>query len=170
MNRTPEQTARLTRCADWLAAGAPEVQLSEKRNLSGFFFMAWVQRPDTDNRGVCGTTGCIAGALVQFEHPEAEIADAYNPGMTIDGNFLSNDSVGDYAKRLTGLTDQEAELLFTPFDMDRFDFHDWGYDLPDDYDGGMYPLGWTADLPPEKIALVLYHFIETDVIDWELAR
>tara|TARA_R110002072_G_scaffold63430_2_gene157824 strand:+ start:961 stop:1473 length:513 start_codon:yes stop_codon:yes gene_type:complete len=170
MNRTPEQIAHLRTTADWLAEGAPHVQLSEDHVLAGFDFSAWIKSaPNT-----CGTTGCIAGAIVQFAYPEV------TPGKKVSIFALKMDlpeiegvskddelRIPEHAAYLTGLSEDEMALLFYPFSLAYYDDG-----MPAEYADSEdhYPLGWTHALPPKAIAKVLYHFIETGKIDWEIAR
>lgn len=115
---------------NWLAAGAPH---DEDHNLAGFDYLNWIEETK------CGTIACIAGAAVQFNDPLYYL------------RYLYEDSIGKKAQELLGLTEEQATLLFYPFDK---------------YDD----LEFTQHLPPQKIAKVLQHFIDTNEIDWEMVK
>lgn len=168
MTRTPEQRARLQTVIEWLAAGGPHTPINEHHNLTGFEFGTWA------SRNSCGTTGCIAGALIQFEYASLGIHQKNPDGHTIfqldDDRQLNTRGLffGNEAAQLAGLSLIESELLFTPFDMENEDLPSHLQDESLHY--GDRTLDWTRDLAPEQIAVVLQHFQDTDDIDWELAR
>jgi hypothetical protein len=152
MTRTQEQKDLLQKVIDWLKVGALEAQLNENTTLVGFNFTSWVTISSRNsNTGWCGTTGCIAGAAVQFATPDVtvdSIGDLSSEGMQL--YHLNGSGVKRYATELLGLADKESDILFLPFEKPS--------------------LGWTAHLMPEEVAITLQHFQDTNEIDWELAR
>tara|TARA_R110002020_G_scaffold176317_1_gene368518 strand:- start:1467 stop:1940 length:474 start_codon:yes stop_codon:yes gene_type:complete len=155
----------MDRVIAWLAAGAQHHTFANGTDLTGFHFENWLGHPE-DN--TCGTTGCIAGAAVQFATEGAhsiKVGTSYNI-VTAEQEF---DNFGQYAADHLGLTDDEKKLLFYPFDLEDFQLADMGYP----YFKALRPpacgqLEWTRDLNPEQIATVLQHFNTTGEIVWEL--
>jgi hypothetical protein len=153
MARTQEQKDLLQKVIDWLKAGAPETKLNENTTLKGFDFGQWTTTPyedDNNNPGWCGSTGCIAGAAVQFAAPDIVITHDGIQSKTQGFYDLMGPEIGTIAEQLLDLTPEDAFLLFSPFDD--------------------YRLDWIRHLKPEKIAITLQHFQDTNEIDWELAR
>lgn len=162
-----DQKARLQRVTDWLAAGAPHVQLNENLSLDGFSYGEWVKEIPNDSNA-CGTLACIAGALVEFEYA-GDMTVIYRK-VFIKGELSG--SISDLAGELTGLTYDQRGMLFFPFDLhledlcEGNDFNEDDFEKADFSDGGDPPLDWVRDLPPQQIATVLQHFIDTGKIEW----
>ena len=171
MNRTLKQIEAMERVAAWLADGAPHVELKNGSILEGFDFEAWVRETvDDGNTGACGTVACIAGAAVQFENPLSRVGDALGP-LGREGAVVC---VEKEAREILGLSEEEAEYLFYPFDMSVYELEAMGADVPQlgdvadaDYDG---PLESLRHAKPQQVARVLRHFNETGQIDWELGK
>ena len=172
--RTTAQIALLQSVIDWLAKGAPHVQLVNGDVLKGFDYSQWIgadaKRDDTT--GACGTTGCIAGATIQFVNP----VDVYH--NAIEGTQLRRNGETymtiDYAEEardLLGLTNYEMRMLFYPFDLDwdtvaaYYGYDDVELTYNGDY-GEDEPLTMLRHATPEHIAAVLQRFQDTGDIDW----
>lgn len=157
----PIQKARFQKVADWLLAGAPHVQLNDKVSLTEFDYHSWVKVND------CGTTACIAGAVVEFEYADRIKLERDGYGWTTNLSSLLPHPIEDEAQELLGLSGEQTQLLFYPFDLDPAD-----PELPEEYRdcGKDFPLDWTLELPPETVGRVVQHFIDTGEIDWELAQ
>lgn len=150
---------------EWLEAGAPHTEISPTNILEGFDFAAWISdTPGSD----CGTTACIAGAAVQFATKDFEY-DPEEREYRRNGQMVSAYDTGDEAQALLGLTDEQKDLLFYPFELDNEDLkgtHHHDPAMSDDHN----PLDWTRCLEPKQVAVVLKHFANTGEIDWRLAR
>jgi len=97
---TIEGRNHLEGVAQWLEAGAPHV---EDKFVDGFNMSTGIE-----NDG-CGTTCCIAGAVVQFHRPTN--LDNYE--------FANWPSVEQEAIKLLGISDEVAEELFnSPYDSE----------------------------------------------------
>lgn len=175
MKRTQKQIDAMERVAAWLADGAPHVELKNGSVLEGFEYQSWVRDVAEDNNtGACGTVACIAGAAVQFENPLIRVRQGDNPwtDMGRDGKVVP---VEKEARELLGLTEDEAEYLFYPFDLSGYDIEAMVGDVPmlddaDDDDDWDTPLANLRHAKPEQIARVLRHFNETGTINWELVN
>lgn len=173
---------------EWLEKGAPHVTRGDV-NLMGFEYTSWLGAPfiteaaqtrvDPDNgpllvreevtTGHCGSTGCIAGALLQWHDPKTFLD-------TTAHSQVSN-IVPVRAQDLLGLTDREAALLFWPFDLDGYALELLGHSkerisLPDVEveweETAQHPLYALKFATPQQVARVLRHWVDTGIIDWHI--
>ena len=173
---------------EWLEQGAPHVTRGGV-HLMGFDYSSWLGEPfitegaavavDPDNRallvnkevttGQCGSTGCIAGALLQWHDPKTFLD-------TTAHSTISN-VVSTRAADMLDISHTEAALLFWPFDMDEHQLeyaeHDEAVlELPGvevDEDCTLeHPLYALKFATPQQVARVLRHWVATGIIDWHI--
>ncbi|MDR3445950.1 hypothetical protein [Dyella sp.] len=102
LNVTPRQ--RLIEVAEWLEAKTPA-----KAGVVEFDMSHWVEQNE------CGTSCCIAGAIVQFDQAaNGRAALSVGEIGEIDEGLADHYySIGDYAGDLCGLNTAQADELFT---------------------------------------------------------
>lgn len=134
----------LEELAEWLEAGAPHT-----KNVVGFSMTEGIvfndiSTLDTDAPfpkviNTCGAVCCLAGALVSFNTPTANIEVVTG----IDKTFASWPEVRARARDIAGLDAYDTEKLFEPADAD-----------------------FRRNVTPAQTARVLRHFIATGSVDW----
>lgn len=126
----------LIKVAEWLEAGAKEV-IIDGHHIGRFDMEHSVSYES------CGTTCCIAGAIVQFEG----LIEPLSYGDRAAEFFSHETGVGPLAADHLGLNIGEAEMLFQPwvhFEREKdFEFSD-----------------------PQRAAKVVRNLIATGEIDW----
>jgi len=126
--------------AEWLEAGAPHVG-----DVIGFNMEVGVE---FSNSG-CGAVCCIAGAVCQFNQPfhlqTGELGEVCFPKYP---KHSPEDSVMGRAQGILGISDYEADELFTP----NRDFVNWN------------------NVTPVRAAKVIRNYIKTGVIDWDVGN
>lgn len=154
---------------EWLEAGAPHIQITDDVALTGFDYSQWLGTPGIDDStGACGTTGCIAGAVVQLDEPIKFKQGGYSEAFR---STLA--SVDDKARELLDLTNSETRLLFYPFDLDDYQLEVAGHDDSELVLNGHgqeddNPLAALRYATPQQIAVVLRHFVKTGRIEWHI--
>jgi len=174
MNRTIPQEKALDQVIDWLQKGAPHVSLKDGTVITGFDYSTYMA-PDfkfADNTGQCGTVACIAGAVRLFKTQSLASRDEKNEMAT---EYFASASLG--------LEDDEAEMLFYPFELNLrqitgyYSTHKYqapttyldlgfGEEFFDPDDEEFLPLTQTRLASPQQVARVLLHFKNTGFIDW----
>lgn len=97
---------RLEGVAKWLESGAPHIS---KDGEITFDLSVGVQKTE------CGTACCIAGAVCQFNQPfEVDHLDAWDNDEIL---FYGEGSVLERATSLLGISEEDANQLFTPEDV-----------------------------------------------------
>lgn len=119
----------LTYVAEWLESGAPHVD-----DVLGFDMNVGVMRD------CCGTVCCIAGAVCQFFKP----FDLWGEENGSEAIFYGEGGVFVQAQEMLGVSDENADKLFTPGKVD-----------------------WES-VTPEDAAKVIRHFIATGEVNWKL--
>ena len=139
-------TALLTEIRDWI--------LTEKPASHGFEFdmQMWVVAHTTDNSGHwCGTTCCIAGAALLFSDPDyisSHLSDeAQHYGE--DEEITLDEGIENLAAEALGLPLKTAEQLFNPW-------------------SAFMELNLDSHQPPEHVARVIDHLIETGEVNWTI--
>lgn len=136
MSLTTEGRNALEQIAEWLEAGAPHVD-HEGRTVDHFN----MEYPVSKDGPECGTTCCIAGALVQFNGlDDRDLLEA-------TGNIAWY-TVKRLAVDFLDIGPATATELFEP----------WVY-----FDGADDSFN-----DPKRAAKVLRHYLETGRVDWDL--
>lgn len=127
---------RLEHVALWLEAGAPHVEV-EGQAVDGFDMSYGVLVSPQ-----CGTICCIAGAVCQFNRPF--ILDDVDFGNEEEAPFWDwgEDGVFYRAIKLLGISQDDAEILFTP-------------EIP------------YSEITADDAAKTIRKFLETGIVDWE---
>jgi hypothetical protein len=100
----------LEKVASWLEAGAPHVDIKGRR-VDNFNMNYAVQ----DNG--CGTSCCVAGAVVQFEG----LGELNHEGSMLFGGWDAiGVGAGDLAQKYLGISDTNAQRLFMPWDAPEY--------------------------------------------------
>jgi hypothetical protein len=101
INPTPRE--RLIEVAEWLEAKTPM-----KAGVNEFDMSHWVEQNE------CGTSCCLAGAIVQFDQAAKGNATLIDGDVSEIGPEVANQyyDIGDYAGDLCELNPAEAESLF----------------------------------------------------------
>lgn len=147
MINNPNAKLALIKVAEWLEAGAPHVVVDASgRKLDSFDMEYGV------NRGGCGTSCCIAGAVVQFEglgeldqYGSMGFFDKYSPTVGVDvltSEFISEDT-------------ENLDKLFLP----------WNFYEPEDGESDDETGPFSQ---PQLAAKVIRHYVETGDIDWTI--
>lgn len=130
---------RLIQIAEWLEAGAPH---QTKAGIVRFDLSVGVQK------NACGTACCIAGAVCQFNKPfdtdDLSYAGDFNNGDAEVAFYGDDeDSVFGRAVELLGISEDDAEALFTPTGVDWY------------------------RVTPAEAAATIRHYLETGEVNWE---
>lgn len=141
----PNAVVALTKVAEWLENGAPHVVLDKAGRVIDRFDMNY----GVDQSSGCGTSCCIAGAIVQFEG----LGDLYSGGL----GFWGDHGVETLAHNFIGDDRRTLNMLFLP----------WDYFEP--VDGENYDEQARPFSDPEKAAKVVRHYLATGEVDWTIA-
>lgn len=133
---------RLAAIANWLEAGAPH-----KQGVTGFDMAVGVAHDG------CNTTCCIAGAADSFFGVRTGIT------LTKAEYAITGEPEGVYgilhehARELLGLTEEQADYLFTP--CNQYAYHG-------------ATAGTSRYISPARAARTIRHLIETGDVRWDL--
>lgn len=128
----------LIRVAEWLEAGAKHTTVGD-HNIARFDMEQSIASEG------CGTACCIAGAVVQFEGLVKPVI--HGALDFFDGHF--EDGVGTIAARHLGMSEDNAERMFEPWQQFEFNSYEEFSD-------------------PQRAAKVVRHYLETGVVAWDL--
>lgn len=98
----------LDQVATWLENGAPHVDIDGRR-IDDFNMKYAV------NEGSCGTSCCVAGAVVQFE----KLGVLHDGDIYFDEDPYNDSGAGKLAQDYLGINDKDARALFLPWDNDE---------------------------------------------------
>lgn len=156
----------------WLDAGAPHEQArGMKFDMAEF---VTVGSNTTADENWCGTACCIAGAALVFNkeqvlRPLVEIATSKIQKVGCSNWDLNgvSDSVSLWreAKQVLGVSQQQATLLFAPFDQFEDELLEIYPDLKHD--------DWPDDarhITPAWAARTIRHLIETGEVRWDKTK
>lgn len=143
LNINPNAVQALTDIAEWLEAGASHVVIDRTGRVIDRFDMNYGVEHNS-----CGTSCCIAGALVQFQG----LGDVGDYGLGFFGDHgvekLANDFIGDDEKTLS--------KLFLP----------WTHFEPVDGEVSCEEAVPFSDAA--KAAKVVRHYLATGEVDWTI--
>ena len=148
----------LERVAAWLEAGAPEsANHGLKFDMGDTLCVTLSKDATADNW--CGTTCCIAGAAIAFERPDY-VAMNIRSSAALWGDDEEGDEVDvlDPARDLLGLTEDQADTLFIPWNCDRSDQQE------------AVPAPWESSISPAWAARTIRHLIATGEVDWKATK
>lgn len=147
VNLTAHGKRTLAAVADWLEEGAPHISTVDGRVIDHFNMEFGV----TTFGNECGTTCCIAGAIVQFEG--LGILDRYG-----DITYFKEEGggVGSLASYYCTGVDDHLKPLFLPWVY--FNHHSKVYEHDD-------PKPFSN---AERAAKTIRHLLATGVIDWSV--
>ncbi len=134
---SPKGEKALIQVAEWLEAGAPHVDVNG-RKIDHFNMESIV-----DQNNSCGTSCCIAGAVMQFNRLSLK-------GSEEDEWWFmkGRDKVAKYLQ----ISRYNADELFSPWNQGE------GFTLSRDFQDYSNPA---------VAAKVVRHFVDTGVVDWE---
>lgn len=135
----------LEKVAEWLEAGAPHVCTDAGRRIDEFDMSFGVVTTSG-----CGTSCCIAGAIVQFEG----LGTLNYAGSMTFGGYAEEENVEKLARNLLGIDYGDAKELFLPWET--IDVEEYPY-----LEGNPEPFS-----DPEVAAKVIRNYLETGIIDW----
>lgn len=159
----PETYAIFDRVAKWLEAGAPH---TATRGMKFDMHNLLVLNDPNPTADWCGTSCCIAGAVLAFERPDY-IAEAPRESMwwgdgyiisVADGNIFSTWAM---ACDLLELTELEAQTLFAPWEV-------WSEEVP-----AADNMGWpgtSASINAGWAARTIRRYLELGDIRWDLTK
>lgn len=138
----------LINVAEWLENGAKHVETPTGHNIGKFDMEQAVNYDYADG---CGTACCIAGAIVQFENLINPVLVREEVGffdlLDASGKIVER-GIGNLVSEHLGLTEEETDKLFTPWN--HFP-SDTVYEFSD----------------PDRAAKVIRYYLETGLVDWD---
>lgn len=136
----------LEKVADWLERGAPHVDVNG-RSLDNFDMNFAVMT------GGCGTSCCVAGAVVQFEG----LGTLREDGSLLFDSNRSQTGADELATEFLGISETDAQRLFMPWENDEFVTNNY-------LESNAKPFSDIA-----VAAKVIRTYLATGEIDWEAA-
>lgn len=158
---TPDQRALFDRIATWLEAGAPH---EDARGMCFSMADILLLRPREEGKDWCGTACCIAGAALTFGAPDWVAAAPRTTYSRLHNTEVIQNFDGvryttwDRATRMLGLTEEQAQMMFAPWENDHPDDVERNWpESPDNIDAA-----WAAR--------TIRRYMEHGDIRWDLTK